>query len=110
MFQSTKSCKSCEVLKQQLEIANSEKKELLEALLSIVKPAPVIVSETTKILEPTDRKFTTFSKRRSALEEASRQKANAEKSSLAAKSDNEQQKSIESLEKELGVVDASKVG
>lgn len=101
-------CKSCEVLKYQLEVANAEKKEMLEALTSIVKP-PAPQAVEVKALEPVERKFTTFSRRRAALEEASRQRAKAEENNLAAKPDNIQ-RSIEKLEEELGVVSASENG
>ena len=90
---SYESCKSCEILKQQLEISNNEKKELLDTLLNLMRPK--VVEQSPVELEPMKPKFTTFTRRRAALENASRVSAQLEKSNLAA--------STEELEREVGI-------
>jgi len=66
-------CKGCEVLKQQLTIANEEKKQLTETLLSLVKPktyeAPAIE------LQPIQSKVGLWSRRRAELERQDRETA-----------------------------------
>ena len=66
-------CKGCEILKQQLALANHEKKDLTDTLLSLIKPK--VYEQPPTELQPMQPKFTTFSKRRAALEAASREEA-----------------------------------
>jgi hypothetical protein len=89
-------CKGCEVLRQQLAIANDEKQRLTSTLLDIIKPK---VYESAPVeLEPVVPKYTTFTRRRAALEEAARDKARVMKESqfVAAKD-------TDALEKELDI-------
>ena len=96
-------CKSCEILKQQLEFVNAEKKELRETLLAIVKPQPQIVQAVSSSQQIQIPAVSTFSRRRSILESRDRETARTLKdSSLIAKSD-DVVKQINNLEKELGV-------
>lgn len=67
------SCKACEVLKQQLVIANAEKKELTDTLLGLIKPT-VYEKDPTPI-EPVAPKVGLWSRRRGLLEEQDRIKA-----------------------------------
>ncbi len=101
-------CKSCEILKKQLEFSNSEKRELLETLTRLVAPAPVAVAQSIK-LENVKTYQGTFTRRRQALErEAARAKELKQSSPFIAKPDAPVTvKSVEDLEKELGVEDAS---
>lgn len=72
-------CKSCETLKQQLEFAQSEKKELLDTLLKIVKPT--IVEAPVQVVAPTTQVGGVFSRRRAALENADRESARIQRES-----------------------------
>ena len=111
-------CKSCQTLKEQLEFERRVNENLVETLLKIVKPEPVVADrvnlpENTQILKGAQ----TFSRRRAALELKDRLAAQIEKSSnIIAKSDDEilkvtkhdnskmmKTKTIPELEKELGV-------
>jgi hypothetical protein len=66
-------CKSCQTLKEQLEFERSEKKQLTETLLSIVRPK---VYEAPPIeLQPIATTSGSFARRRAALEEKDRQEA-----------------------------------
>lgn len=105
------SCKSCETLKLQLEIANAEKQELMNTILGIVKPKtyeapPVEVS-------PMKPKLAMFSRRRAILEAKDRDEARIiQQSKNIAAPDGvkreelrnpEAGKSVEALEAELGI-------
>jgi len=109
------SCKSCEILKQQLEYERSEKQMLLETMTSLLKPQ-IIVAQGTTELKPITSRFQMFSKRRVELEKADAERARIEKSSAhIAKSDDELKnnklyeaketkiKTVDDLEKELGI-------
>ena len=99
------SCENCSLIKQQLEIANNEKRELLETILNLVKPRETAVLSEAKELEPMKAKFTSFSRKRAALEESARIAARAVRESpLSAKPDltsQETKESIAKLEEEL---------
>jgi len=113
---SYESCKSCEILKQQLEYERSEKQMLLETLTSLLKPQ-IIVAQGTIELKPITSRFQMFSKRRVELEKADAERARIERSSVhIAKSDDELKNSnklneakeiktrtVDDLEKELGI-------
>ena len=91
------SCKGCEVLNQQLAIANQEKRDLTETLLNLIKPK--IYESAPQVLEPITPKLAMWSRRRAILEESERQKAHVMRNSpLVAKPDD-----ISRLESELGV-------
>lgn len=98
-------CKSCETLKQQLELVNGEKKELTATLLGLIKPkvyeaAPVEVN-------PLQQNLSTFSRRRAALiakdREAARTLSNSTYVGKPDRQPNQVSESIARLEKELGV-------
>lgn len=66
-------CKSCETLKIQLELANSERKELLSTIMGLVKPEVVQVAPT--VTTPIISKALPWDKRRRLLEQENRVKA-----------------------------------
>lgn len=89
-------CESCDVLQKQLEIANYEKKQLLEHILDFTKPA-VIEPPATRNIEPITPKTVPFSVKRQMLEQEDRVKAEI------LKQKEQELKDIESLEKEVGL-------
>jgi hypothetical protein len=84
-------CKSCEVLKQQLQISNDEKDRLLNQLLDITKPR-VYEAVSPKDVDPIKPKIMPLHTRLRLLEQASREAAMAQ---ARMKKDNEE------LEKEV---------
>lgn len=94
-----KVCESCETLKHQLEVANYEKKQLLDRLL--FTPPPVSVEPAPEITTP---KSLPWRARRQILEAEDREKARAMRE--AAKPD--AVISTEDLEKELNVVEKAR--
>jgi len=70
------SCKGCETLKYQLELANYEKKQLLDTILNIVKPQPVISTPVTT--QPIHKVASSWTKQRAALEAEDRHRAQIE--------------------------------
>lgn len=81
-------CKTCEILKQQLAIVNQERRDLLDTVLSIVKPEaivanPVPVQALRTVAMP-------WNQRRKILEQEDAKKAQIQQESLK-------------LEKELGI-------
>lgn len=102
-------CKSCETLKEQLEFERSEKKQLTETLLNIINPKAVEAAPVE--LNPITQTSGLFSRRRAALEARDRETAKIQnegkflgKPDIPAKLVNPNAgKSIESLEKELGI-------
>lgn len=99
-------CQSCETLKQQLEFERSEKRQLTETLLSILKPKTYEAPPVE--VQPIVNSAGLFSRRRAALEARDRAEAQiiAEKKHLAVPDDalrNKNIKSVEELEQELGV-------
>jgi hypothetical protein len=89
-------CKGCDVLKNQLAIANNEKEELRKVLLDLVKPkvyeAPSVPIESVK------PKLVTWDAKRRMLEEQSRVEAQI------------RQQNIEKLERELEIEGKEKEG
>lgn len=69
-------CKTCEVLKLQLEIANKEREDLQNSIINLLKPnvvvAPVNVDST-----PIRNTVTSFTHKRRMLEQESKQRARA---------------------------------
>lgn len=106
-------CASCETLKQQLDLANSEKERLTETLLSLVKPQ---VLQQNPVLIPTMESSPAgklFSRRRAEMEESLRRKNEISKDSpFVAKPDGNQTsntnnvtglQSVEEIEAKLGI-------
>lgn len=111
--QEEKVCVSCETLKMQLSIANNEKKQLLESILSLTEKPKETVQPTVN-LEALRPKAVTWSVRRQMLEAEDRKQAQllAEQKKHAEEAakqvtrtpiSKEQEDSINELEKELGV-------
>lgn len=91
-------CKSCEILKQQLAIVNEEKKELTSTLLGLIKPK-AYESPATE-LQSLQPPLALWSKRKAALEAADKESVRLAKSSpLVARPD----AIINKLEQELGI-------
>ena len=87
-------CKTCEVLKQQLNFERHEKEMLLETLTSLLKPQ-VIVSQGSENLKPITPRFKMFSKRRVELEKADSEQARVKRTSIhIAKTDDELKKDV----------------
>ena len=101
-------CRSCEVLKQQLAIANDEKAQLTETLLSLLKPK--VYETAPQELRDMRPLAVTFTRRRAALEAKDREEARIlRNSTVIGKADDELAKlrpgplTAEQLEAELGV-------
>lgn len=95
-------CKSCEILKEQLDIANLEKKELLSQILDITRP---VVAEKNDInikeIEPIRPKGIPWRVRQAKLEAESRSLARIKQ---------EHEDDLRKLEEEVGVKeDASEI-
>lgn len=97
-----KICQSCETLTLQLSIANAEKKQLLESILSFSRPAEIVTKEVK--LEDIKPKAVTWAVRKQMLESEDRKTAE-----LMTKR-KEVAKSINELEKELGIEGESNAG
>lgn len=110
-------CKSCETLKQELEFARSEKRELLNSLINLTKPNVVIPQEETKVLANLPTVAGTFSRRKGILEEQHKLKKDVIQNSIHIALPDDVAKdrkpptqhikpeSVEKLERELGLVD-----
>jgi len=90
-------CKSCEVLKQQLDIVNQERADLLATIMGLVKPE-VVQQQITTVM-PTDRKALPWAQRKKILEEEDRARARVL---------GEVTRKIETVEKEVGLDESSK--
>lgn len=103
-------CKSCEILKQQLALVNSEKRELTETLLSLLKPK--VYEQPAVELQSMAPVATVFSRRRAALEqrdrEAARVMVNSSVVGIPDKGSREQ--SIQQLEQQLNINEDAKEG
>lgn len=86
-------CNTCDVLRDQLEQSNVERRELLQKLLDrgVAEPAPSLVSEELKPITP---QFIPWRVKQQMLEQEDAQKAKLMR---------EKQKEITQLEQELGV-------
>ena len=107
--ESSKICSSCEVLRQQLAIANIEKKQLLESILA----DKVVTEYTPKVMIPEELKSKTipWRVRQQMLESDDREKAKLmrkKEEEAAELRKNIPVQSTEQLEKELGIVDTEK--
>jgi hypothetical protein len=100
-------CKSCEILKQQLSFANEEKKELTKTLLDIIRPK--VVEAAPIELNQIQQTSALFSRRRSALEQRDREDAKILKQAVhLGKPDFvTDQITTERLEQELGIENIS---
>jgi len=98
-------CQSCETLRQQLEIANYEKKQLLERLLE--KPVTEPERTTAPELVAPRPKTVPWHIRRQMLEREDREKARALKGAAIPDSATEKV-DVEELEQELGVAEKAR--
>ena len=98
-------CKSCETLKGQLTLVNSQNRELTETLLKLVKPE-VIHQPAPTIITPAIA-GATFAQRRAALEQAHKNTETIKKTStfiakpdsiLSSKVDTSKMAGIQSIE------------
>ncbi len=85
-------CESCETLKEQLNIANHEKKEMLETILGFTKPVMEEKPIDVRTIQPIQPKAATWRIKQQALEENDR---------ITAEQNRQRQKAIDELEKEL---------
>ena len=93
-------CQSCETLKQQLNFANEEKKQLTETLLNIIKPK--VYEAPSQEIVPIVQAGGLFSRRRAALEARDREQAKIlQEAKHLGKPDN--LKDISKLEEGLGI-------
>jgi len=86
-------CESCETLKIQLEIANYDKKQMLDTILSFTRPV-VTEAPVEREIEPIRPKTVPWSVRRRMVEAEDRESARLMK---------QKQAEIEELEKELEI-------
>ena len=96
-----KVCKSCETLERQLEIANEDKKKLLEIILERNKISENDTTSKTET-EPIKPRMIPWSVRKNLLEAEDREKARI------LRSQDPEQKKIEELEKEIGIASGAK--
>lgn len=95
-----KVCQSCETLKMQLSIANIEKKQMLESILSMTKPNEVQGTPPAINYENIKPRMMTWNVRRQLLEAEDREKAKILAKQKEQKPVAEQ---IANLEKEVGI-------
>lgn len=95
-----KVCKSCETLKIQLSIANVEKKQLLDSVLSFTKPTIEQQSSPVDYYEKLKPKMMTWNVRKQMLEAEDRKSAQLLTEQKQKKFVNEQ---ITDLEKDVGI-------
>jgi hypothetical protein len=95
-------CSSCETLKLQLAIANDEKRQLLNSLLSEHK-RPEVAAQEPIDYEKLKPKLMTWNVRRQMLEAEDRAKAK-----ILAEQRRDTEKSIKDLEKEVGLEEGVK--
>lgn len=85
-------CESCETLKEQLNIANHEKKEMLETILGFTKPVMEEKPADVRTIQPIQPRAATWRIKQQALEENDR---------ITAERNKQRAKEIAELEKEL---------
>ncbi len=109
-------CESCETLKMQLSIANHEKQEMLNTILSLAKPSEGNGAAPTVDYEKLKPRMMSWNVRRQMLEAEDRKTAQvqAEQRKAATEAtgapkepviDNPRLQSIKDLEAELGIED-----
>lgn len=109
-------CKGCEILKHQLRETNQEKKDLLELVMSLVRPTPAKIepreAQISKI--PIIPKNMTWSRRRAMLEERDRIETQLRKNSpfMASPVEREEyennkdrEESVAALEREVAAIE-----
>lgn len=96
-------CASCETLKQQLEYERSEKRQLTDTLLNIIKPK--VYEAPTQELNPIMQTSGLFSRKRAALEAKDREEAKILRNSTNLGKPDDTLKAIDKLETELGLDD-----
>lgn len=101
-------CKGCEILKHQLGIVNTEKKELLTVILDLVRPKVELPEPITTQAVPVVSRAMTWGRRRAILQEQDRIKESTLSNSRFAASPDEKKEAIEALEKELDIVERDK--
>lgn len=109
--QENKVCESCETLKMQLSIANAEKQQMLNSILSFTAPRQENQSSPPVDYEKLKPKMMTWNVRRQMLEAEDRKQAQIlaeqkKKDAEAAKqapAGQDRTAAIEELEKELGL-------
>lgn len=106
-------CQSCETLKHQLEIANYEKRQMLDTILRMGSPQPQSVPVRIEVPESIKSRTIPWVVRKQMLEAEDREKAKlmraAENKAAPAKEipvEKTQEESIAELEKELGIDEA----
>jgi hypothetical protein len=107
-----KVCASCEVLSQQLAIANIEKKQMLETILSFSKPAENQSSPPVDY-EKLKPRMMTWNVRKQMLEAEDRKAAQVlaeQRKAAEAAKENPRTESIEQLEREVGISEEVKPG
>lgn len=97
-------CKSCEVVKHQLEIANYEKKQLLEAILDGAKPRASYQQKPVEY-EPLKPKSIPWQVRKQMLEAEDRERAKlmSKQKTEEVRIDNDLTNEIREMEEELGI-------
>ena len=93
-------CQTCEILRDQLDESNRERKELLHRLLENGKPEP-LPPPNVEELKPIQSQFVPWRVKQQILETEDRRAAQLMK---------DRTKEIADLEKQLGVNNASEVG
>lgn len=111
MLNVSTTCSTCKVLQEALEFERERNKELLETVMSIIKPAPLVEEHRVTPSAVPRQVGLTFTRRRAELEKQDKLRTEALNSPHAAKPDSElasTQKTVSQLEAELGVVDSEK--
>ena len=100
-------CKSCETLKSQLAIANAEKKELTDTLLSLIKPKTYEAAPME--VQPIIPTVGLWSRRRDMIEASKREEAkilaNSKVMGREDKTNKQPVRDIETLEQEVGLTE-----
>jgi len=88
-------CKACEILKEQLEIANREKADAIQTLLSLVQPQKQMISTEPVLRVPLQTAGKSWAVRRAELEREDRHAAQLRAAN--------REPAIAKLETELGI-------
>lgn len=97
-------CKGCEILQRQLDIANNEKKELLDTILSLVRPE-VIPPTPVKQQKSFAAAAVPWATKRRMLEQADAEKAKAQAEMARVDKEIEEMKQRQEAEAELKSAD-----
>ena len=98
-------CQSCETLKMQLAICNSEKRQMLESILSFNKPTePMSTTPATAAdLKEVNAKMMTWNVRKQMLEAEDRKLALVMAERRKSEEEAKKQAAISKLEEEVGI-------